>query len=191
MTRQSQEMALLVSSKTTEWYTPMKYIMMVKKVLGGIDCDPCTSESAQRYIRATTYYTKDTDGLKHDWHGTVFINPPYGKTGNIGNQRIWTEYLVNQLTLGHTTVAIALCKSVPGYSWYEQIWDCSDAQCLVRLPISFINPRQPTKRSPSKAGTTFFYFANDSKYDPRTFRKVFRKIGRVYITEESDWAAHE
>ena len=52
---------------------------MARSVLGEIDLDPATHEKAQEIVKATQYFTKEDDGLKHDWHGRVWLNPPYAQ----------------------------------------------------------------------------------------------------------------
>jgi DNA N-6-adenine-methyltransferase (Dam) len=66
-------------SESVEWYTPEKYIASARVVLGDIDLDPASCESANKVVRAGTYFTIDQDGLKADWFGRVWLNPPYGK----------------------------------------------------------------------------------------------------------------
>jgi ParB family chromosome partitioning protein len=53
------------------------YIALARDVLGGIDLDPATHEDAQGTIQAAKYFTKEHDGLKQEWHGSVWLNPPY------------------------------------------------------------------------------------------------------------------
>jgi hypothetical protein len=28
-------------------------------------------------VRADTFFAKDDDGLAHEWHGRIWLNPPY------------------------------------------------------------------------------------------------------------------
>ncbi len=67
------------SSSSAEWYTPPEWIERVRRTLGEIDLDPCTSEEAQKVVKAREYYTAETDGLSS--RGTLqllrtYINPP-------------------------------------------------------------------------------------------------------------------
>ena len=61
-----------------EWYTPPSFIELVREVLGTIDLDPASCATAQGWIQAKTFYTKEQDGLSQPWFGRVFCNPPYG-----------------------------------------------------------------------------------------------------------------
>jgi hypothetical protein len=46
------------NSGENEWYTPANYIEASRMVMGSIDLDPASSETANRTVCATAYYTK-------------------------------------------------------------------------------------------------------------------------------------
>lgn len=61
------------SSRTDEWLTPPQIIT----ALGKFDLDPC-SPITRPWDTAQHHYTIMDDGLKKDWFGRVWMNPPYG-----------------------------------------------------------------------------------------------------------------
>ncbi|WP_267901234.1 DNA N-6-adenine-methyltransferase, partial [Dulcicalothrix desertica] len=61
------------------WYTPPYIVELVVQVLGEIDLDPCAEVGKK--IPAREHYTIDFDGLSKQWHGRVFLNPPYSCPG--------------------------------------------------------------------------------------------------------------
>ena len=56
-----------------EWLTPPDLLAK----LGSFDLDPCSPINAP-WPTAKKHYTLFDDGLKHDWTGRVWCNPPYG-----------------------------------------------------------------------------------------------------------------
>lgn len=61
---------------SVDWYTP-KWIF---DELGlTFDLDPCQPEQGIDWIPAKKFYSLKDDGLKQDWRGLVWLNPPYGK----------------------------------------------------------------------------------------------------------------
>jgi hypothetical protein len=61
-------------------YTPQWLLEEVRKVLGSIDVDPCTTD--ENPVGAARFFVPEHDGLKQPWHlvgNTSFVNPPYGK----------------------------------------------------------------------------------------------------------------
>ncbi len=76
----------LLSQESFEWHTPKRYINAARKVLDEIELDPASSEQANRVIQAKTFYDQAHDGLAKSWKArTVWLNPPYCKTGNTSN----------------------------------------------------------------------------------------------------------
>src|SRR4029077_17573133 len=60
-----------------EWFTPKEHIERARQCLGAFDLDPAMSVKAQEIVQAERFYTKRDDGLKQEWHGRVWLNPPY------------------------------------------------------------------------------------------------------------------
>lgn len=176
-----QSMQILTSSKTNEWYTPPYHIAIVRRVLGSIDLDPASHWVPQQWIKAKEFYIREEDGLLQTWRGTVYLNCPYGKTGNRSNQEIWAAKLINSFLHGEVTAAILLTKTVPGYVWWDALFDREwpGPCCITRGRIAFIkagDPQDPhgtTGRS--KAASTFWYCGPR----PELFAAVFSQIGRV------------
>lgn len=56
-----------------DWYTPLEII----NALGRFDLDPCIGVD-RPWNTAEKHYTPNEDGLKQEWEGRVWLNPPYG-----------------------------------------------------------------------------------------------------------------
>ena len=67
------------NSGENEWYTPFNIIESARVVMGSIDLDPASSESANNIVKATKYYTKEDNGLEQSWFGNIWLNPPYSQ----------------------------------------------------------------------------------------------------------------
>lgn len=59
---------------TDEWYTPIEIIQS----FGEFDLDPCAPMNPL-WKTAKKMYNKEDDGLKQDWEGRVWLNPPYSR----------------------------------------------------------------------------------------------------------------
>lgn len=65
----------MFSSKSDHWFTPPDFYAALNQEFG-FTFDPCPLESRE-------------DGLKRDWHGRVFCNPPYSKIGAFIKKALW------------------------------------------------------------------------------------------------------
>jgi site-specific DNA-methyltransferase (adenine-specific) len=63
------------SSRSDDWPTdPAAFAELDAEF--GFTLDPCASAENAKCAR---YFTRDDDGLKQEWTGRVFCNPPYGR----------------------------------------------------------------------------------------------------------------
>lgn len=115
-----------------DWYTPASYVEAARRVMGGIDCDPCSDARANRSIRATIYYTAETNGLDHRWGTKNFINPPGGQVAAFWNTLVekWAES-EHDYTTGGSFQAIWI-----GYS-LEQLQTLQVAAEYALTPLDF------------------------------------------------------
>lgn len=68
-------MSTMFSSKTDLWATPQDLFDELNNEFH-FDIDVCADESNHKCDK---YYSKEQDGLKQIWMGTVWCNPPYGR----------------------------------------------------------------------------------------------------------------
>lgn len=67
---------LMFSSKTDMWATPQDFWDALDREFH-FSCDVCaTDENA----KCATFYPPEQDGLKQEWRGVCWCNPPYGRT---------------------------------------------------------------------------------------------------------------
>lgn len=172
-TGMTQEMQVLLSHESVEWYTPVEYIEAAREVMGGIDLDPATAATPQEWIRATVFYTQADNGLAQPWLGRVWLNAPYSKTDGQSNQEIWANKLIAEYERGRVNEAIMLVKASIGYNWFDRLFAAYPV-CLVRGLISFIKPDGQIN-GPAKLGSAFFYLGPNLA----RFEQVFSRFGRI------------
>ena len=118
------------------WYTPGDLIELATAVMGEIDLDPASSAEAQEVVKAGAYYTQEVDGLAQQWHGRVFINPPY--TAGIVDR--YADKLVAEYTRGSVTEAIWLCDNSADTRWFATLADHASVILFLRGRVKFWAP---------------------------------------------------
>lgn len=109
-------LAPLMTSETPEWYTPPQIIALVENVLGTIDLDPCSNSKDAPNVPALQHFTVSDDGLSREWHGRVYMNPPYGT-----EIAAWVSKLVAEHAAGRTIEAIALVPARTDTRWWNEL----------------------------------------------------------------------
>jgi len=155
------------NSGNSEWYTPQKYVEAVHEVMGFIDTDPCSCEAANEVVRAETFYTEEQDGLQQEWHGCVYVNPPYGD----GTVEEFAVKLLLELDAGRATKAIFLVNNCTETKWFQTLVSHAAAVCFPCGRISFWSPDRASK-TPLQ-GQAILYFGTNAK----RFKRVFSGIG--------------
>jgi phage N-6-adenine-methyltransferase len=96
------------SSASDEWATPQAFFDTIADKYGPFHLDPCaTAENA----KAVDFFTREQDGLAHPWHGTVWMNPPYGR--EIGK---WVAKAVAEIQRGGGKPCCLFTPGADGYA---------------------------------------------------------------------------
>lgn len=158
----------LKGSRHVEWYTPERYIDAARRVLGGtISLDPATSPLANKTVQAEVIYTQTDDGLAQPWHGSVWLNPPYGKgTG------LFIAKLVEEYDAGRVDAAVVLINAYGmDAAWFQPLYD--HLLCFTDHRIIFESPQRDTG-GPAN-GNLFLYLGPDRDL----FTDTFSEFGTV------------
>lgn len=162
------------NSGENEWYTPSIYIESARAVLGVIDCDPASCELANRTVQASSYYTKETDGLSKRWFGNVWMNPPYAQP--LMSQ--FAEAVSSKFDAGEIAAAIVLVNNATETAWFQRMLQSCNAVCFVKSRIKFIDQNGRPSGAPLQ-GQAFIYFGSCVL----DFAKEFTKHGKVLFNE--------
>ena len=168
----SRDIPQLFTSESDEWYTPPEIISAVLNVFGDIDLDPC-SPTLYGPVPAKKRFTQQEDGLKQQWSGRVYMNPPYGAA-----TKDWIEKCLGEYDEGRAPQAIILVAARTDTRWFN---------LLNEFPWCAIEGRLAFSGSKNKATfpSAIFYLGENV----RDFFLVFSKFGPIYhkvSLEEAD-----
>ena len=166
---------MLPSVPETDWKnnycSPLWIISKARKVMGGIDLDPASSELANRWVKAGQIYTVRDNGVTKPWKGKVFMNPPYS-----GMPAFATKLLRE---LPKIDAAIMLCESRTETKWWRSLREVAEIVCLPSGRLEFWNPfyHPPLINHKARTGSCVFGF----KVDTKRFREVFGSRGTIWL----------
>lgn len=108
--------------RTDEWLTPPEII----KALGTFDTDPC-SPINRPWPTATTHYTVIDDGLRQEWLGRVWLNPPYSKEA---------EKWLKKLADHGNGIALIFARTETA-AFFREVWNRAHAVLFIEGRIYF------------------------------------------------------
>lgn len=155
--------------KGDQWSTPVSLIEAAIEVMGGIDVDPATNEFARTRIPAGISYTIEDDGLKKEWMGRVWLNPPYSR----GLMRLFIGKLLREVEVGNVREAVILTHNNTDTGWWHDLVGVCSSVCFTRGRICFERP-DGVGMNPTQ-GQCVFYIGGDQD----KFREVFGRFGYV------------
>jgi phage N-6-adenine-methyltransferase len=103
------------SSMGQMWQTPEVLLEALAAVFGRFDLDPCAPKKTRTRVKAKIHFTSEDDGLSLPWHGTVFVNPPYGRTLSR-----WVEKAHHEVRDGRAKTVVALLPARPDTAYWHQ-----------------------------------------------------------------------
>lgn len=109
--------AAAASSAHQAWTTPPDVLERLYGVVGGgFTLDPCSPvrSGPRAPVRARIRYTEEDDGLHRPWVGTVFVNPPYGRS-----LPQWTSKARQEAEAGWASLVIGLVPARTDTRWWH------------------------------------------------------------------------
>lgn len=159
--------------RSDDWYTPSVYVEAARRVLGGIELDPCSSAHANLTIKAKRYFTESDDAFTKTWEAkTLWLNPPY--SGKLCRAAI--EMLVNQFEAGRFTSAIVLVNNATETRAGQLLLHTARAVCFTNHRISFL-ANDGKNVSGNTRGQCFYLLSK--KPSIALFRREFSQFGAV------------
>lgn len=110
---------------TNDWITPPEIL----KALGTFDLDPCVC-TPQPWPTARQMFNREQNGLSQEWHGRVWLNPPYGPEA-------W-EWLAKLAEHGRGTALIFARTETEGF--VREVWRKADAMLFLEGRLHFHHP---------------------------------------------------
>lgn len=126
--------ALPNQGRTNDWITPRH----IPAALGEFDLDPCAC-SPQPWPTAKRMWTRDDDGLAHQWFGRVWLNPPYGRETGTWLQRLAKHGYGTALIFARTETEM----------FVEHVWRRASAVLFLAGRLHFHHPNGDRSRSNS------------------------------------------
>ena len=141
--------------------------------MGGIDLDPASSEIAQQTVKAAKYFTASDNGLQHEWHGRIWLNPPYKKE----LIEPFVDKFISEYTDGkigsNVTAAIILVRNATETAWFQKLAQHANVICFTNHRPKFYRPDGTFGNGDPRDGAAFFYFGNEVD----KFRRSFEQFG--------------
>jgi len=175
--KRADHQLLKQDSRNVEYWTPGYVLERARMVLGAIELDPASCETANQTVHAERFFTLEDDGLAQDWVArTLWLNPPYGRdeATHQGNQGRWSAKLIDAYEAGHVGAAMLLVNASMSEHWFTPL--------KAAYPICFHDGRMrfegPGAGNAPTNGNALIYFGRDVE----RFAEVFGVlIGQVMI----------
>ena len=169
MTTSLQALTATTGNRKDTWNTPKEFVDDLIKFFNIIDLDPCSNDINNPNIPALNHFTKESNGLSHDWHGKVFMNHPYSES------KLWVHYAVWQYERGNADEIVMLIKLDVSTKWWKSV---------AKYPWIAINKRMKfgNQKGAAPFQSAIVYLGNNLD----KFKKVFSKYGYLYKMEETN-----
>jgi len=122
---------LPVNGQSNDWLTPPEIIA----ALGEFDLDPCAHPD-QENRTADHMIHPPVDGLSCEWHGRVFLNPPYGS-----QLKKWIKKLAEH----DNGIALVPARTEVESWFWPYVWQKAHAILFLRGRLYFHRPDGSTE----------------------------------------------
>lgn len=127
------------------WATPPNMVRALEIEFGAFDLDPCCQTDT---AKAPRFYTPEQDGLTQQWHGRVFMNPPYSDPSP------WLMKAIQEVEAGRAQLVVALLPACTDTGWFHELVQGRAEVRFIRGRVRFYGWQGTPITSP-KQGSIF------------------------------------
>ena len=122
----------LFTSNDNTWETPQDLFDKLNNVFN-FDIDVCALDET---AKCEKYFTPEIDGLKQEWLGNCWMNPPYGR-----EQVKWLYKAVEE-SKSNDNLVVCLIPARPDTKvWHEAIFKNASSVCFIKGRLKFGNSK--------------------------------------------------
>lgn len=155
-----------------EWYSPPAIVAAARTVMGGIDLDPASSASANAIVQATRFYSVRDDGLSKEWHGRLWLNPPYGRWWSLFVRHFAEEFIAGRVEQAVLLLATDHLQT----RWYRPVDALSPITCFPTGRLRYIDQRGERGGNPQRPSVVVGVGVN-----PARFHAAYAPFGQVFV----------
>ncbi len=165
---------ILQDSGNFEYYTPAPIIEAARRVMGGIDLDPASSEVANRTVKARRFFSLDNpDEWRDPWATKeaavrVWMNHPFNRKWNAE----WIAKLIAEYDTGHISQACCITWASTSEAWFRPLY--AGTMCFLTPRTGYLLPNGEKKRGATK-GSVVTYLGNNIS----GFIREFARFGEI------------
>jgi len=164
------------ASGVSEWFTPVIYIDAAREVMGSIEIDPASTETGNKVVQASTYFTAKDDGRTKEWRGNVWMNPPYSQP-LVGE---FCDLFVEKYRGREIEQGCVLVNNATETGFFQNMLQKAQAACFVKGRVGFLD--EHGKPGAPLQGQIVLYFGKNYE----KFAEVFSKFGVVWYAKRKD-----
>ena len=159
----------MVSQKAgvQDYFTPPEIVDAAREAMGGINLDAASHPLANRKHKIGDYFHTGRSAFQNDWHGRVWLNPPYGNNAPWFDaiQRFTASGAINQL-----------CMLSPMWTFQAGIARpvMEQASGLILLSPT---PKFWGNKNPEKTGSNLPHGIIYIGAEPDRFHRAFARFG--------------
>src|SRR5262249_32648554 len=127
---------------------------------------------ANETARAKIFFDEKQNGLRREWHGRVFVNPPYGKVGTESMASAFCHKAIDEMDAGRVKECIILVNSLHSQQWQMPLYEFP--VCFVDHRIQFLDETGEKNKNPTFQNIFVYMGDNEQK-----FAEVFSRFGYV------------
>lgn len=174
------------------YFTGEDIIERARRVMGSIDVDPASERLANETVKAKKYYTVISNGLKQEWHGNVWLNPPYSK-GKIAR---FIAKAIIEFRSGRSKNMFVLVNVAGSSAWWHLLIRAANRWGIPILffkkRLKFYNPEVDAlikagkiKKSDSNNASQALFFFSRNQGKKWKFIAEFNDLGSIIEPEVS------